>query len=76
MSNAITFINKRFAVKCLAFIFNLSNLRTTILHMQKIKVARCEESCTVFIDRSISTHGIVVNLVRQVVGRLVTWVQL
>ena len=41
MSNAIRCINQRFAFKnsgisCLALIFNLSNLRTTILHSKKM----------------------------------------
>ena len=40
MSNAIKCIDQRFAFKnsgisCLALIFNLSNLRTTILHSKK-----------------------------------------
>ena len=41
MSNAIRCINQRFAFKssgisCLALIFNLSNLRTTILQAKKL----------------------------------------
>ena len=54
MSNAITCINKRLAVEnygasCQALIFNLSNLRTTILMAKnKFKVAGCGKSLSVF----------------------------
>ena len=63
MSSAITCINKRFAVKdsgisCLALIFNP---RTTILHENNwLKVARYDESCSIFFWRLIRTHGLVV----------------
>ena len=46
MSNAIRWIDQRFTFKtsgisCLALIFNLSNLRATILHSKK-RVVGCE----------------------------------
>ena len=53
MSIAIRCIHKLFAFKnsgisCLALIYNLSNLRRTILHAKKrLQVARCNESYTV-----------------------------
>ena len=52
MSNVITYIDKRFVVKnsgilCLTLIFNLSNLRMTIVHANWFKVARYDKSCTV-----------------------------
>ena len=54
MSNAIRCIEQRFAFKnsgksCLALLFNLSNLITTILHAQKqFQVATHYESYPVF----------------------------
>ena len=54
MLNAKRCIDQRFVVKnsrisCLALIFNLSNLRTTILHSKKrLPVAKQEKSYTVF----------------------------
>ena len=54
MSNAIRCIDQRFAFKnssisCLALIFNLNNLRTTILHSKKrLQVAKHFKICTVF----------------------------
>ena len=55
MSNAIRCINQRFAFKnsrisCLALIFNLKNLSTTVLYTQKnrLQVAKYEESLLFF----------------------------
>ena len=53
MSNAIKYIDQRFAFKnsgisCLALIFNLSNLRTTIMQAQ-LQVARYNKTNTVFL---------------------------
>ena len=56
---------QRFAVKnsgmcCLALIFNLSYLRMTILHAKnRLKVAKHDESFTVFLMRSTQTCGLV-----------------
>ena len=67
ISNAMIYIDKRFVVKnsgisCLALIFNLSNPRTTVLHVKiRFKVAICDESYTVFFARSIPTHCWVVQ---------------
>ena len=64
MSNVITYIDKRFVVKnsgilCLTLIFNLSNLRMTILHAKNwFKVARCDKYC---FNGMIQTHGSVVK---------------
>ena len=61
-------MDKRFAVKnsgmsCLTLVFNLSNLIMTILNAKHwSKVAKYEESYTVFGDRLIPTHGFVVSL--------------
>ena len=51
MSNAITCLGKKFAVKSsciLALISNLSNLRTILYAKTQFKVARCDESYSVF----------------------------
>ena len=57
-------IDKRFAVENsgifgLALIFNLNNLRTTILYARnQFKVLTSDESYTVSFCRSIQTHGV------------------
>ena len=66
--NAITCIDKRFAVKnsgisCLALIFYLSNPRMTILHAEnRFKVAKHPWLYTVFFCKLIWTHGLVVKV--------------
>ena len=71
MSNEITFINQRFAVKksgisCLALIFVLSNLRRTILHY----VAGCETLQVIysFFSKLTRTHGLVVKVSHSLSG--------
>ena len=71
MSNAIRCIDQRFAFKidknsgisCLAWIFNLSNLRTTILHSkQRLQVAKHNKIDMVFFCRLTRTDGLVVEV--------------
>ena len=71
MSNEITCINQRFAVKksgisCLALIFVLSNLRRTILHY----VAGCETLQVIysFFSKLTRTHGLVVKVSHSLSG--------
>ena len=67
MSNAITGINKSFAVNnsalsCLALIFNASNPRTTILQAKNwFKVAICAMSDTFFFAGLIQMHGLLLD---------------
>ena len=67
MSNAIRCIDQRFAFKnsgilCLALIFNMSNLRTTILHSKKwLPVAKHVKLYTIFSCRLTRTYGSVVQ---------------
>ena len=71
--NTKAWTNKRVEVKNSGIscrIFNLSNPRTTILHAQN-KVARCNESYTIFFERSIRNHG---SVLRRVAVSRVIWV--
>ena len=67
MSYAISRIDKRFAVKnsgisFLALIFNFSHSRTKILQAKnRFKVVKHDKSHSVFLARSIETHGLVVK---------------
>ena len=67
MSNAITCINKRFAVNnsciyCMILVFNLSNPRIKILHAKTwFKVAKYDESYTVCFCTWIRTQGLMVK---------------
>ena len=80
MSNAIRYINQRFAFmnsgfSCLALIFNLSYLRSTILHAKKrLQVAKhfkwYDESYTLFFSRLTRTNGWVVKASRRESGDL------
>ena len=68
MSNAIRCIDQRFAFKnsgisCLALIFNLSNLRTTVLHSKKrLPVAKHVKLYNMFSWRLTRTHGLVIKV--------------
>ena len=68
MLNAIKCIDQRFAFKisgisCLALIFNLSNLRTTILHSKNLlQVAKHVKLYTIFFIRLTQTDCLVVNV--------------
>ena len=63
MPNARRYTDKRFPVEdsgisCLALIFNLSNPRTTIQHAKTwFKVARCDQSSTVYFSWLKRTRG-------------------
>ena len=68
MSNAIKCINQRFVFKnsgisCLALIFNLNNLRMTILHAKKLLlVAKHYKQYTVFFCKLTRNDGLVVKM--------------
>ena len=68
MLNVIRCKDQRFAFKnsgisCLVLIFNLSNLRTTILHSKKqLSVAKHVKLHTIFFCRLTRTHGYVVKV--------------
>ena len=67
MSNAIRYINQRFAfnnsgTSCLDLIFNLSNPRMTSLHAKKqFQVARNDDSCTVIFIKMIRMYDSLVE---------------
>ena len=83
MSNAIRCIDERFAFKnsgisFLALIFNLSNLRTTILHSKnQFQNGRYEKLYTVFFllnDSNLSQYGSVIITDEGESVDLATWV--